>query len=216
MKSSNRVRRAAFGCAVVLMVATTSAWAGGGKCHQPGDFTGAWVGVWEGPSGLYPGTNTRIEWLWTTVPTDPSGRTCVMNVQWLTVGTDFEALWTILDAHNSQVAGRAEKVGHDTWRFTLIWYNLSNEHPREIVAIHVMSGETTLVGRNKQVTTATLKIYLTNSGVNRVAPVMPDGNPWPYGDADVDHDLLPDAGAVPFNTIQYSEGSLTKRVPMAP
>jgi hypothetical protein len=214
MKTENNIGRAALACLAALSIGAAGVWASGNGHHGgPHSFEGAWLGVWEGPSELFGGT-TRIEWVSTMVPTDASGRALTLSFEWLTVGKDFEALMTILDYHSSTVVGRAERIDRDSATFTLIFYGVSNELPREIRGIFVMTGEMAFVGPNKIATTATLKLYLTNSGVDLVAPIV--GGPWPYGDADADHDLLPDPGAVPFNTTVYTEGVISRRLPLLP
>jgi hypothetical protein len=203
--------RAAAGCAVVLMIATTSAWANNDRCHQPYQLGGTFAGTWVGDAS--DGTKTRIEFTLVQAPLDSAGRTAAINVEWLSVGKDFENLWQLLGIEGSKVVGEMVMIDRDTARYTMIWYGISTGLPKEIRAIYTLSGKMDFKGPDKLVDRSTIRIYLTNTGVQRVAPVV--GGPWPYGDADVDHDLLPDVGAVPFIEKSF-EGALSKRVPLLP
>jgi hypothetical protein len=211
MQSSKNILRTALGCAAALLLVSTTAWADNGKCNQANKLDGAWVVAWVGQAS--DGTPARIEFASNLIPTDPSGRTAGFQLEWLTVGKDFEALMGLLGIQGSKVVGRYEMTGHNTTKYTMIWYGVSKEFPGEIRAIYTLSGVMTFQGPDKLVDRSTIKVFLTNSGVARVAPVV--GGPWPYGDADADHDLLPDAGAVPFVNLSF-EGAMCKRVSFLP
>ncbi len=211
MQNTKNPARAALGCAAALLIVATSAWANGEKCHKPYQLGGAWVCVQAGTAP--DGTPTRIEFNTTCIPTDPEGRTFAFKTEWMTVGKDFEALEALFNAHPSEAVGTATMIDRDTCKFTWIWYDISNDRPAVIRAIFVLSGEVTFQGPDKLFADTTIKVYLTNSGVDIVAPVV--GGPWPYGDADANHDLLPDNGAIPF-VQQTLHGCVMNRVPLLP
>jgi hypothetical protein len=201
------VTRAGLACAAAGMLAATAA-ANPWLCHHR--LGGAWVGAWVGQDSG--GAPARIELAMIFAPLDPLGLTASIQLEWLTVGSDFENLNALLNGKRSQVVGQAMMVDRDSTRYTFIWYVVSQDNPEQIVAITTLSGHMDFDGPNKLVDQSTLRLYLTNAGVDRVAPLL-EGNPWPYGDADADHDLLPDDGAIPFVAVPYI-GALSKRVPL--
>jgi hypothetical protein len=211
MQNTKNIRRAALGCAAALLIVTTSAWAGGERCHKPYQLGGAWVCFWAGTA--QDGTPARIEFNATCAPLDAEGRSVAVKTEWMPVGKEFEALEALLNTHPSEAVGSATMIDRDTCKFTWIWYDISNDRPSVIRAIFVLSGEMTFQGPDKLIADTTIKVYLTNSGVEMVAPVV--GGPWPYGDADANHDLLPDNGAVPF-VQQAFPGAVMNRVPLLP
>jgi hypothetical protein len=79
------------------------------------------------------------------------------------------------------------------------------EAPGTVRAIYVLSGQMDFDGPNKLVDHSTIKIYLTNDAAV--------GPPYTPPEADANHDLLPDDGAVPL-LVKAFDGAFSRRVPL--
>jgi hypothetical protein len=193
----------ALGCAAAMLIATTTAWANGNQCHEPYKLGGAWVGTWVGKDST--GADTRISWSHIHAPMDPARRTAAIKIQWHESTADLVGLNQALDFTSSEGVGEMAMVDRDTARYTIIWYGVANEPLRQIRAIYVLNGRWTFKGPNLAQSEETLKIYLTNDGAAMLG--VPD--------ADADHDLLPDATAVPIFACSFT-GTTHRRVPILP
>ena len=181
-----RITRRRLLAAVLPAAGVSLAWAGeksdehGGDDQHPQSFKleGAWVA--RVPS--FP----PLLWTYILVP-DPSGRRASISGS-IQVAVPVREMFPPLLADQeyiSPLVGEMVMTGHDTMKFTAIWYGLkklvpSNQNPFEeqVVNIGVTSGEGKFIGPGKL------------TGAHHMA--------FYYPEADADGDGLPDPGQVPF------------------
>jgi hypothetical protein len=194
MNCRNRMMRAAAGCAVVLMIASTSAWANNDKCHKPYQLAGAWVGQSAG-----------IGFAGVLVPLDPEGRTAVWNCEWVTLSPQFRAIQAQLGVgYVGTVVGEMKMTGRNTAALSFIWHNADTSGTK-VLMILTLQGTLQFTRHDAAVADTVLSMYLTGPAAAALG----------VEDADKDGDLLPDEGAVPFKVIPFP-GIPFKRVPALP